>query len=348
MNTNEIYIKRCLELAKKGLTQAMPNPSVGAVLVFKDSIIGEGYTSLYGGHHAEVNAINAVRDKTLLSKSILYVSLEPCSHFGKTPPCADLIIKYKIPKVVIGIVDSNEKVSGKGVQKLIDAGIVVEVGILEKECYASNKRFFTYHTKKRPYIILKWAESLDGFIAPVNQTKLESFVISNEVSRQLVHKWRSEEQAILVGTNTVLKDNPKLNTRFWCGKNPIRIIIDKMQSIDTSYYVADNTIKTIVFSEQINLQPAKNCHYEKVLFDDNLAQRICTILFKLEIQSLLIEGGAKTLQLFIDANLWDEARIFKSNVLLLNGVACPHLIMQNFKKTSILKDTLSTVYNHQQ
>ena len=348
MNDAQTYIKRCLQLAQLGLQQALPNPSVGAVIVYKNNIIGEGYTSAFGGNHAEVNAINAVKNKDLLSKSVLYVSLEPCCHFGKTPPCTDLILKHKIPKVVIGSMDTNEKVSGKGIQQLMQAAVEVQIGFLEAECRALNKRFFNYHQNKRPYIVLKWAESYDGFIAPENQTIGESYTISNEISRQIVHKWRSEEHAILVGANTVLKDNPKLNTRFWSGKNPVRIIIDKTQSIDPSYYQPDNLIKTIVFSEQIQPQPAKNCIYEQVLFDNDLAKTICEVLFKHEIQSVLIEGGAKTLQLFIDANLWNEARIFRSNSLLLKGVASPKIIMQNFETISILDDTLTTTYNHQQ
>ena len=345
MNDAQTYIKRCLQLAKLGLPLAMPNPSVGAVIVHNNVIIGEGYTSAYGGNHAEVNAINAVKDKTLLPKSILYVSLEPCCHFGKTPPCTDLILKYKIPQVIIGSVDSNKKVSGKGIKQLMQEGVDVKIGFLEKECLELNKRFFNFHNKKRPYIVLKWAESYDGFIAPQNQTALASYNISNEISRQLVHKWRGEEQAILVGTNTVLKDNPKLDVRFWSGKNPVRIVLDKMLSIDNSYHVTNNLIKTIVLTERLDSQTAKNIIYETVLFDDNLAQSICDVLIKHEIQSVLIEGGAKTLQLFIDGNLWNEARIFKSDKLLFSGVKSPKIILQNFKKTCILDDTLTTIYN---
>lgn len=340
MNQSEIYIKRCLQLAQKGLSAAMPNPSVGAVLVFNDTIIGEGYTSSYGGNHAEVNAINAVEDKSLISKSTLYVSLEPCSHFGKTPPCADLIIKNNIKKVVIGTLDTNVQVAGKGVQKLLDAGVTVKIGVLEQECYNLNKRFFTYHNKKRPYIILKWAESCDGFIAPKNQTLLHSFPISNQISQQLVHKWRSEEQAILVGTTTVLNDNPKLNVRTWHGNHPVRIILDKSGKIDTAFYVKDESIKTIIFTEQKNVMSTVNTKYETVQFDKNLAFEITATLYKHEIQSVLIEGGATTLQTFIEANLWDEARIFKSDILLNEGVKAPKIKMQEFEKTVILNDEL--------
>ncbi|WP_395052625.1 bifunctional diaminohydroxyphosphoribosylaminopyrimidine deaminase/5-amino-6-(5-phosphoribosylamino)uracil reductase RibD [Flavobacterium sp.] len=349
MNTHEIYIKRCLELAQNGLPTAMPNPSVGGVIVFENKIIGEGFTSKYGGNHAEVNAINAVKDKSLLSKSTIYVSLEPCSHFGKTPPCADLIIKNKIPNVVIGTLDSNEKVAGNGIKKLIEAGINVTVGILEEECKASNKRFFTFHEKKRPYIILKWAESQDGFITPTFQQdqsdKKEPIWITNEVSRQLVHKWRSEEQAILVGTKTVLDDNPKLDVRDWKGNNPIRIVLDKTGKISNNYNVKDDKIKTIVITEQENFVSSDYLHYEKCIFDNQLVASVCEILYKNNIQSVIIEGGTKTIQSFIDANIWDEARVFKSKIVFENGTKAPIINYKNAIKQSIIDDELLKIYN---
>ena len=345
MNTNETYMNRCLELAKKGFPAAMPNPSVGAVIVCNNKIIGEGFTAAYGGNHAEVNAINAVVDKSLLSKSTLYVSLEPCSHFGKTPPCADLIIAHKISKVVIGITDSNEKVAGKGIQQLKNAGIDVEIGVLEEECYESNKRFFTFHNKKRPYIILKWAESFDGFIAPEYQEIGKSFSIANDMSRQMVHKWRSDEQAILVGTTTVLKDNPQLNVRFWSGKNPVRIVIDKLGKISKDNFVKDNSVKTIFITENKGLITSENTIYENCTFDERLVFSICEILYNHQIQSVIIEGGTKTIQSFVDANLWDEARIFRSDILLQKGVNAPKINFQNFEKMDVLDDTLVVVFN---
>ena len=345
MNTNETFMNRCLQLAKKGFPAALPNPSVGAVIVCNNKIIGEGFTAAYGGNHAEVNAINAVVDKSLLSKSTLYVSLEPCSHFGKTPPCADLIIAHKIPKVVIGITDSNEKVKGKGIQKLKNAGIEVELGVLENQCYESNRRFFTFQNKKRPYIILKWAESFDGFIAPEDQEIGKSFAISNEISRQLVHKWRSEEQAILVGTTTVLKDNPKLDARNWSGKNPVRVIIDKLGKISEHSFVKDNLVKTIFITENKNLISSENTSYEKCVFDERLVFSICEILYNHQIQSVIIEGGTKTIQSFVAANLWDEARIFRSNILLQKGIKTPIIKIQNFEKSIILSDELVVVFN---
>ena len=340
MNQSETYIKRCLQLAKMGLPAAMPNPSVGAVLVFENKIIGEGYTSAYGRNHAEVNAINSVNNQELLPKATLYVSLEPCSHFGKTPPCADLIIKSNIKKVVIGTLDTNKKVAGQGIQKLIDAGIEIEIGVLENECYETNKRFFCYHNKKRPYVILKWAESFDGFIAPKNQEIGTSFSISNEISRQMVHKWRSEEQSILVGTTTVLKDNPKLDVRNWQGKNPIRIVLDQHGKISDDFNVKDKSIKTIVITSQENLTSTENLIYETLAFDHKLVDAICDVLYKYEIQSVLVEGGTKTLQSFLDANCWDEARIFKSDILLQNGVKSPEIKIKKFEKHKILADEL--------
>ena len=320
---------------------AMPNPSVGAVIVFEGKIIGEGFTSAYGGNHAEVNAINAVLDKSLLSKSIIYVSLEPCSHFGKTPPCCDLIIQYKIPNVVIGTVDSNSKVAGNGIKKLIESGVHVIVGILEKECRDTNIRFFTFHEKKRPYIILKWAESQDGFIAPLPEQNQEDRIkrkpiwITNSYSRQLVHKWRSEEQAILVGTQTVVTDNPKLDVRNWTGKNPVRIVLDQNKRIPKESSIFDNAAKTLLITKEI------------IDFNENLAVNMVKYLHDNNLQSVIIEGGRQVLQTFIDANLWDEARIFKGSVFFYNGTKAPLLNKTKWKeKNTIQNDELLIYSNH--
>lgn len=346
MKISEFYIKRCLQLAKNGLPLAMPNPSVGAVIVFEDTIIGEGYTSPFGGNHAEVNAINSVKNKSLLAKSTIYVSLEPCSHFGKTPPCCDLILKYKIPNVVVGSIDPNSKVSGTGIKRLQENGVTVVVGILESECNELNKRFFTFHNKKRPYIILKWAESQDGFIAPLSKDEQAPVWISNVFSRQLVHKWRSEEQAILVGTNTVVDDNPKLDVRDWYGKNPLRIVLDKSEKITKNYHVKDNLIRTIVVTElEKNLIASTNCIYENAIFDLTLTKSIIHILYKYGIQSILIEGGRKTIQTFIDDNLWDEARVFISTIRLQDGVNAP-ISSGIFEMRTIKDDQLKLFFNH--
>ena len=334
-------MRHCLELAKNGLPAAMPNPSVGAVIVYQDKIIGEGYTAAYGGPHAEVNAIRSVKDQSLLSKATLYVSLEPCSHFGKTPPCCDLIIKHKIPTVVVGTVDTNSKVSGTGIQKIIDAGQTVHVGVLEQECLELNRRFFTFHNKKRPYIILKWAESRDGFIAPTDEFrknlthhKREPYWISNAYSRQLVHKWRSEEQAILVGTQTVIDDNPKLDVRDWTGKNPIKIVLDQHNRIPKENYIFENTSKTIVLTAN------------EIDYSNQVAKQVVDFLFENEIQSVIIEGGRQTLQTFIDENLWDEARVFKGAACIENGVKAPELHSNWVVKKAVTTDELLIFRNH--
>ncbi len=340
MKVQEKYIKRCIELAKNGLGTTYPNPLVGCVIVFENVIIGEGWHKKSGEAHAEVLAIESVRNKELLSASTLYVSLEPCSHFGKTPPCADLILKYKIPNVVIGTIDPNSKVSGKGIQKLKDSGVNVTYGILVNECNELNKRFFTFHSKTRPFIILKWAESSDGFISPINKKEQKPVWLSNEYSRQLVHKWRSEEQAILVGTQTIIDDNPSLTVRDWVGKNPIRVLIDRDNAIDTSSNVFDNQAKTIVFSNKEVTSDSDTIQYIKIDFDKNSTQAIVDKLFKNNIQSIIIEGGRKTIQSFIDANLWDEARIFIGEINLNEGTRAPKLNRVNYYKNLIKKDTL--------
>ena len=340
MKVQEKYIKRCIELAKNGLGTTYPNPLVGCVIVFENTIIGEGWHKKSGASHAEVIAIESVQNKELLSSSTLYVSLEPCSHFGKTPPCADLILKYKIPNVVIGTVDPNSKVAGKGIQKLKDSGVNVTFGILEKEGNELNKRFFTFHRKNRPYIILKWAESADGFISPKNKTEQKPVWISNEYSRQLVHKWRSEEQAILVGTQTIIDDNPSLTVRDWVGKNPIRVVIDKENAIDLSSNVFDNQAKTIVFSNKEVTSNSDKIQTIKIDFDTNSTQEIVKKLYNNNIQSIIIEGGRKTLQSFIDANLWDEARVFIGEINLKEGTKALELNRKINLKVVLKKDTL--------
>ena len=346
MKVQEKYIKRCIELAKNGLGTTYPNPLVGCVIVYENEIIGEGWHKKSGASHAEVIAIESVQNKELLSSSTLYVSLEPCSHYGKTPPCADLILKYKIPNVVIGTVDPNSKVAGKGIQKLKDSGVNVTFGILEKEGNELNKRFFTFHRKNRPYIILKWAESADGFISPKNKTEQKPVWISNEYSRQLVHKWRSEEQAILVGTNTVIDDNPRLDVRDWSGNNPVRIVLDKNNRIPNDSHVYDNQIKTIILCQSITSINSENTIFERIDFDKNIARQIIEVLYKHKIQSLIIEGGRQTLQTFIDENLWDEARIFVGNESFENGTKAPIVVMKNIEKHTIENDELIILSNH--
>jgi diaminohydroxyphosphoribosylaminopyrimidine deaminase/5-amino-6-(5-phosphoribosylamino)uracil reductase len=350
---HEKYISRCIELAKNGLGTTYPNPMVGSVIVYDNKIIGEGWHRKSGEPHAEVNAINSVKNKSLLQKATIYVSLEPCSHFGKTPPCCDLIIKNKIPNVVIGTVDPNIKVAGNGIKKLIEAGTKVLVGVLDKECNELNKRFFTFHQKKRPYIILKWAESQDGFISPDitsrkahNGEEKKPVWITNTYSRQLVHKWRSEEQAILVGTQTVVDDNPKLDVRDWTGNNPIRVVLDQNNRISKNSQIFDNQQKTFVFSRTIADIPKENLIFESIDFEKNIAQQLTDAMYRHQIQSVIIEGGRKTLQTFIDVNLWDEARVFSGNTLFFEGTASPTLHKKDGKKQSIDQDELIKFRNH--
>lgn len=338
-------MQRCLDLAAKGLVDAMPNPSVGAVVVHKDTIIGEGFTSAFGGSHAEVNAINSVKNKDLLKECTLYVSLEPCNHFGKTPPCSDLIVHSKIPKVVIGCIDPFSEVAGKGIAKLRANGIDVTIGVLEEACKTSHKRFFTFHTKKRPFIILKWAESQDGFLSPKNKNEQKPVWLTNVYSRQLVHKMRSEEMAILVGKQTVLDDNPTLNTRDWFGKNPIRLYIDKENKIPKDVHLKDKSIPTICFTSEVQKNQT-NLDFEILDFNQNVPKQICQVLFKRNIQSVIIEGGSFTLQQFINADLWDEAFVSKSSVLLNEGTKAPLFNNNPFEIKSIINDQLFLFKNY--
>ena len=333
MTQHETYIKRCLQIAKNGLGSTRPNPLVGAVIVFENKIIGEGFTSAYGNNHAEVNAIKSVTKKELLAKSTLYVTLEPCSHFGKTPPCSDLIVKHKIPKVVIGCVDDNPEVAGKGISKLKASGCKVKVGVLEDECKSHHNRFFTFHNKKRPYIILKWAETKDGFIAPKLKKEQKPVWITNQYSRLLVHKWRAEEQAILVGTNTVLKDNPSLTVRDWIGNNPLRVVLDRTLKLNSDFSVFDNKAKTLVISENKND------------YNQPIANQIASLLYKNTINSIIIEGGAKTLQTFIDENFWDEARVFVGKTTFKEGVKAPKFNGVLSSEIEILDDKLKVYRN---
>jgi diaminohydroxyphosphoribosylaminopyrimidine deaminase/5-amino-6-(5-phosphoribosylamino)uracil reductase len=315
---------------------------VGCVITHKGIIIGEGWHYKAGEAHAEVNAINSVKDKSVLKESTIYVSLEPCSHFGKTPPCANLIIQHNIPKVVVGCVDSFSEVSGRGIQMLRNHGCNIIVGVLEKECLALNKRFFTYHNKKRPYIILKWAESIDGFIAPENNSKITW--ITNNFSRQLVHKLRTEEQAILVGTNTAIIDNPKLNIRNWKGSKIVRVILDQTLKIPSENHIYDGTLKTIILTAKKRENKA-NLFFEIIDFDKEITSQICNVLYQHKLQSVIIEGGSKTLQSFIKANLWDQTHLYKGVTMFEKGIQAPKIngrlaIIKNIKNDSI------SIYNN--
>ena len=348
MNIHEKYIKRCIELAQNGLGNTYPNPMVGSVIVRKGEIIGEGWHQKAGEAHAEVNAINSVDDEEILKRSTIYVSLEPCSHFGKTPPCSDLIIAKGIKKVVIGTMDPFAKVAGRGIKKLLEAGCEVNVGVLEEECLELNKRFFTYHKKQRPYIILKWAQTQDEFIAPELKDGNRPVWITNKYSGQLVHKWRSEEASILVGTKTVQKDNPSLNVRKWTGNDPVRIIIDKDIKTPEDFSVLDGSAKTIILCQQKpKSAEIENLIFEEIEFSDNISEEICEILYKHELQSVIIEGGSRTLQQFIDSSLWDEARIFTGKAEFQAGTKAPDISGKLISETKVSGDNLKIYKNDQ-
>lgn len=327
MITSEYFMLRCFELARKGLGYVAPNPLVGSVLVNNGNIIGEGFHAEYGLDHAEVNAIRDAEKKysELVSSSELYVSLEPCSHFGKTPPCSDLIISKGIKKVYISNTDSNILVAGKGISKLRSAGIEVVENLLSDEGRKTNKRFFSFHEKKRPFIILKWAQTSDGFIGPISKEKIQ---ISGNQSHELVHKWRSEEQAILVGKETAITDNPQLNVRLWEGKNPIRVVIDSKLLLPEDLNLFNQNITTIIFNS-IKDQTENNISFVKLNFKSSILNQLLSYLYSINIQSIIIEGGTITLQKFIDENLWDEARIFTSPRKINYGIKAPVLSIKN-------------------
>ncbi|MBK9733010.1 MAG: bifunctional diaminohydroxyphosphoribosylaminopyrimidine deaminase/5-amino-6-(5-phosphoribosylamino)uracil reductase RibD [Chitinophagaceae bacterium] len=334
-------MRRCLELAMLGSGNVAPNPLVGSVIVHGDKIIGEGFHQQYGGPHAEVNAIVSVKEDDLhfLSQSRLYVNLEPCSHTGKTPPCADLIIEKQIPEVIIGMQDPNPLVSGKGIAKLREAGCKVSVDVLKEECLILNRRFANFIEKKRPYIILKWAQSADGFIGEVNQ----EVSLSNHFSKTLTHKWRSEEVAIMVGTQTALVDDPILDSRLWSQHNPLRIVLDRHLRLPETLHLFDGSIPTLVFTSK-KKAALKNMEFVTIDFNDQLLNHLLSILYERQIQSVLVEGGQKLLQSFIDGALWDEARIFITPGVLGKGIAAPRISASVFSQEHVGDDTLFIQY----
>ncbi len=324
MDNHELYMRRCLQLALLGAGDTAPNPMVGAVLVHGRRIIGEGYHRQYGQAHAEVNCINSVaeEDKHLVTQSTIYVSLEPCAHFGKTPPCADLIIQQRIPKVVVGCRDPFEAVNGKGIEKLQNAGIEVITGVRGQECQRLNKRFFTFYTKQRPYILLKWAQTADGYIAGGGT---EHLLITNAIANKLVHKWRTEEAGILVGTNTARLDNPTLDNRLWAGKAPVRLVLDMHLQLPPTLQLFDGRHKTIVLNAH-KQEEAGNITYHKLTEDVGLVQQILDACCQHRILSIMVEGGARLLQSFIDSGLWDEARVITNEALFIGeGLPAPRL-----------------------
>lgn len=337
--TDHDYMRRALQLAELGLGNVSPNPMVGCVIVHDGKIIGEGYHQKYGEAHAEVNAINAVKDHDVLRESTVYVTLEPCAHHGKTPPCANLLVEKHIKRIVIAQNDPFEHVDGKGIAILRNAGIAVEVGIFEREAKELNKRFLTFHEKKRPYVILKWAQTIDGYIA---RPDYDSKWISNEYSRQLVHKWRSEEDAILVGKNTAKYDDPELTVRTWNGRNPIRILIDKDLKIPPTGKIFNDASKTIIINTK---KEEISGHLHWVKMEHIHPEAVLSKLHALKIQSVIIEGGGKVLNDFIVANCWDEARVFESEVDFKVGIPAPKLTIGFKNQSKILNDTLRIYRN---
>ena len=331
-------MRRCIELASKNVGYTYPNPLVGSVIVHDNKIIGEGSHAKYGESHAEVNAINSVKDKRLLKNSTLYVNLEPCNHYGKTPPCTEAIINNNIKKVVIGSQDPNKLVNGSGIEKLRSSGCNVSVGILDKECDELNKRFFTYHKLKRPFIILKWAETKDGFISPtksINTLKKVNW-ISGEDAKKLSHKWRSEEHSILVGVQTIIDDDPVLTTRFVKGRSPIRLVLDPNSRIPIDSRILSDTVKTIILSKRENRLIT---NYTKAIEFDNI-NLIIESLYKMNIQSIIVEGGTKTINHFLSNNLWDSIRVFKSSKNITDGIKSPDLDFSKFSRCEIGDDIL--------
>ena len=340
-------MRRCLELASLSIGSVSPNPMVGSVIVCDGMIIGEGYHEKYGGPHAEVHAINNVLDKhtnghELLKRSTLYVNLEPCAHFGKTPPCSELIARMAIPNVVIGCRDPFEQVNGKGIEKLEIAGIKVTTGILEKDCQMLNRRFFTRVRKQRPYVILKWAQTEDGYFSPDDNTQRW---ITSDIAKQVVHKWRAEEDAVLVGKNTALVDNPRLNVREWQGRDPLRIVIDRRLELPQTLKLFDQKQRTIIFNE-VKTETVDNVKFLQVEdFDHYLPQLMLYQLYLMDVQSLIVEGGRQTLDLFIKAGLWDEARIVTGNQSWGKGLKAPVISLNPTENIPLGEDQLQIIYN---
>lgn len=314
---------RCLQLAAIGGSHTAPNPMVGAVIVHLDRIIGEGYHRRYGEAHAEPNAIQSVTNKNLLRESIMYVNLEPCSHYGKTPPCADLIVRSGIPKIVIGTLDPNPKVSGMGIEIMRKSGIEVVTGILEKECADLNKRFFMWQTERRPWVTLKWAQTKDGYVDYIRKdSETKPLQISNELTRQLTHKVRSENQSIMVSTNTAVLDNPRLSVRNWSGKNPVRLVLDRHGRIPGHYHLYDNSTRTLVFTE-LQRENSSNTSFVKLNFDAKILRNILSEISSHNIHSVLVEGGPKLLKSFISEGLWDEAQVEVADFCVYEGITAP-------------------------
>ncbi len=347
MEYDSIYMQRCIELARTGLGKTAPNPLVGSVIVYNNRIIGEGYHHRHGDHHAEVRAIASVKKRELLKDSTLYVNLEPCCHHGKTPPCTDLILQSGIPEVVIGTTDPFDEVAGKGIARLRSNGCDVKVGVLKDNCRILNKRFFTFHEKKRPYVILKWAETADGYIdteripGSVNRPTW----ITSEKLRMLVHKWRTEEASIMVGTQTAMKDNPMLNVRDWHGPSPVRLVTDRSLKLPGTLHLLDQSQPTVIFNE-LKEEQESELRYVKINFRERLTSQVMDYLYQRGVQSLLVEGGRQLLQTFIDEGQWDEARIFTGRQFFGQGVRAPEITPSRpVSYIPVGKESLHLIFN---
>ena len=341
---DEVFMRRCLELAERGKGYTAPNPMVGAVLEYNGRIIGEGWHHAYGKDHAEVDCLKNVaeEDRHLIPESTMYVSLEPCAHHGKTPPCANRLVQEGVKKVVIANKDPFEQVNGKGIDILKAAGVEVETGLLEKEGKWLNRRFFTFHMKRRPYIILKWAQTPDGYIAPSDKGRVQ---ITNSHSMQLLHKWRTEEAAIMVGTTTAINDNPQLTARLWKGKQPLRIVLDRTLNIPATHHIFERGADTWVVNE-VKEDVSGNVRYVQLAFDDTMLAKLFEHLYKAGILSLIVEGGAQLLNSIISAGLWEEARIFTGSTTLQDGLEAPHLHNSDrVMQTNLAQDRLDVYVN---
>ena len=347
MEEHSVFMRRCFELAEMGLGMVAPNPLVGAVLVYNGEIIGEGYHQVFGDKHAEVNCIEAALQKVdaeVISKSTLYVNLEPCSHYGKTPPCTNLILQHHIPHVVICNTDPFAEVNGKGIAQLQASGVNVQLHVLEKEGRELNRRFFTFQEKRRPYVILKWAQTLNGFIAPLGNGKPIRQEISNQHSHRLVHTWRSQEQAIMVGTNTACIDNPRLDVRHVKGKNPLRVLLDKNLVVPKEFHLLNGEIPTLVFTSKASSE-SKNLRYQNIDFTESVIPQVFEALYRMQIQSIIIEGGRMLLDSFITENCWDEARVFTSPKMFPVGISSPLINQEPIERLDIDDDSLAIYKN---
>jgi diaminohydroxyphosphoribosylaminopyrimidine deaminase/5-amino-6-(5-phosphoribosylamino)uracil reductase len=343
---HDIFIQRCIELASNGIGKVSPNPMVGAVLVYDNKIIGEGWHQKYGESHAEVNCINSVAEenKKYIAESTLYVSLEPCNHFGKTPPCSDLILNSNIKKVVVGCVDANPKVGGSGIKKLVENNVEVIYPVLEKECINLNKRFFTFHEKHRPYIFLKWAQTNDGFIAAQN---FKAIKISNEIVNKQIHTIRSQEDAIMVGFNTAYYDNPKLTARLETDVNqPLRIVIDKENKLPKTHFLLADEHKTLILNNEMNAKNGDK-EYLKMDFNESLLTNLMNILFERNITSLIVEGGTTLLQSFINENFWDEAIVITNSEMNIGyGIKAPIFQNKNIANNQVIGNNTLTNFKN--